>query len=93
MILEAIFNGEIYPAETVVPKCDKFRQATKMVSDTMSYFEAQLTKENYQLLEKLQDHLADAQIIENEEQFKYGFTIGVLMMCEIYGSPYIRKTE
>lgn len=93
MILEAIFNGEIYPAETVVLKCDKFRQATKMVSDTMSYFEAQLTKENYHLLEKLHDHLADAQIMENEEQFKYGFTIGVLLMCEIYGSPYIRKTE
>lgn len=25
MILEAIFNGEIYPAETVVPKSEKFR--------------------------------------------------------------------
>ena len=24
MILEAIFNGEIYPAETVVPKSEKF---------------------------------------------------------------------
>ena len=28
MILEAIFNGQIYPAETVVPKCKKFREVT-----------------------------------------------------------------
>ena len=28
MILEALFNGEIYASENVVPKSDKFREAT-----------------------------------------------------------------
>ena len=38
MILEAIFNGEIYPAETVVPKSEKFREAGQAIADTMRYF-------------------------------------------------------
>ena len=47
MILEAIFNGEIYPAETVVPKSEKFREAGQAIADTMRYFEQTLSKEDY----------------------------------------------
>lgn len=45
MILEAIFNGEIYPAETVVPKSEKFREAGQAIADTMRYFEQTLSNE------------------------------------------------
>ena len=44
MILEAIFNGEIYPAETVVPKSEKFREAGQAIADIMRYFEQTLAK-------------------------------------------------
>ena len=46
MILEAIFNGQIYPAETVVPKCKKFRDAGEAVANIMAYFEQKLSKSN-----------------------------------------------
>ena len=82
MILEALFNGELYPSENVVPKSDKFRQAGAEISDTMRFFE-----------EKLMDRNADEGNMTNEEQFKYGFTLGVLMMCEIFHSPFFPKTE
>jgi hypothetical protein len=29
----------------------------------------------------------------NEEQFKYGFTMGALLMCEVFCSPFFPKTE
>ena len=51
MILEAIFNGEIYPAETVVPKSEKFREAGQAIADIMRYFEQTLSKEDYAKLE------------------------------------------
>ena len=44
MILKAIFNGQIYPAETVVPKCKKFRDAGEAVANIMAYFEQKLSK-------------------------------------------------
>lgn len=46
MILEALFNGELYPSENVVPKSDKFRQAGAEISDTMRFFEEKLSKES-----------------------------------------------
>ena len=77
MILEAIFNGEIYPAETVVPKSEKFRQAGQAIADTMRYFEQTLSK----------DLFADCQTMQTEEHFKYGLSMGVLLMKEIYELP------
>lgn len=61
MILEAIFNGQIYPAETVVPKCRQFRDAGEAIASIMTYFEQKLSKEDYDKLEKLNDHFADSQ--------------------------------
>ena len=51
MILEALFNGEIYASENVVPKSDKFREATGEIARIMSFFEDKLSKEDYALLE------------------------------------------
>ena len=84
MILEAIFNGEIYPAEMVVPKSEKFREAGQAIADTMRYFEQTLSKEDYAKLDKLNDHFADCQTMQTEEHFKYGLSMGVLLMKEIY---------
>jgi len=47
MILEALFNGEIYASENVVPKSDKFREATGEIARIMSFFEDKLSKEDY----------------------------------------------
>ena len=93
MILEALYNGELYPAENIVPKTDKFRQASAEVSRVMTYFEGKLNKEDYVLLEKLCDSYADECCETSEIQFKYGFTMGVLLMCEIFHSPFFPKAE
>lgn len=93
MILEALFNGGIYASEDIVPKSDKFRQTAAHISETMTYFEGKLSKEDYTLLEKLCDSHADESNMINECQFKYGFTMGVLLMCEIFHSPFFPHTE
>lgn len=54
---------------------------------------AKLSKEDYTLLEKLRDSHADESNMTNECQFKYGFTMGVLLMCEIFHSPFFPHTE
>ena len=93
MVLEALFNGEIYASENIMPKSEKFRQATAHISEIMTYFEGKLSKEDYALLEKLCDSQADEGNMTNEVQFKYGFTLGVLMMCEIFHSPFFPHTD
>ena len=90
---QTLFNGGIYASEDIVPKSDRFRQTAAHISETMTYFEGKLSKEDYTLLEKLRDSHADESNMTNECQFKYGFTLGVLMMCEIFYSPFFPHTE
>ena len=45
MILDAIFDGQIYPSETVVPKCKAFWEANEAATTIMSYFEQKLSDE------------------------------------------------
>lgn len=52
MILEAIFNGEIYPAETVVPKSEKFREAGQAIADTMAINRKKLVAFVLSIIEK-----------------------------------------
>ena len=93
MILEALFNGEIYAAENVVPKTEKYWQATGEIARIMSLFEDKLSKEDYALFEKLRDSHIEEGDMTNEVQFKYGFTMGVLLMCEIFYSPFFPHTK
>ena len=39
------------------------------------------------------DRNADEGNMTSETQFKYGFTMGVLLMCEIFHSPFFPKAE
>lgn len=93
MILEALFNGGIYASEDIVPKSERFRLTAERISETMTYFEGKLSPEDYTILEKLCDSYADEGNMTNECQFKYGFTMGVLLMCEIFHSPFFPSTK
>ena len=82
MILEAIYNGEFYPSETVVPKSEKYRKALKACEKLMDTLAEHLSKEDYDLVETLMDQASIAQGEENECHFKYGFSAGLLVQQE-----------
>ena len=82
MILEAIYNGNFYPSETVVPKSEKYRNALKACEKIMDQLAERLSKEDYDLVEELQDQASIAQGEENERHFKVGFSAGLLVQQE-----------
>ena len=82
MILEAIYNGNFYPSETVVPKSEKYRNALKACEKIMDRLTEKLSKEDYDLVEELQDQASIAQCEENECHFKVGFSAGLLVQQE-----------
>jgi len=83
MILEAIYNGNFYPSETVVPKSERYRNALKACEKIMDRLAERLTKEDYDLVEELQDQASIAQCEENECHFKVGFSAGLLVQREV----------
>lgn len=54
MILEAIYNGEFYPSEKVVPTSPAYIEALKTCEKLMEQLSRRLSKEDYALVEELQ---------------------------------------
>ena len=95
MILEAMYNGEFYPCETVVPTSPEYRKAIQtcaalmeQLSQTcaalMEQLSQRLSKEDYALVEELRAQNAIAQCEESESHFKYGFSAGLIVQQEAY---------
>lgn len=82
MILEAIYSGDFYPSETVVPKTEKYRKAMKACEKLMDTLAEKLSKEDYELVETLMDQSSIAQSEESECYFMYGFSAGLLVQQE-----------
>ena len=79
MILEAMYNGEFYPCETVVPTSPEYRKAVIACEKLMEQLSQRLSKEDYELVQELRAQTAIAQCEESESHFKYDFSAG--LMC------------
>ena len=84
MILETIYSGDFYPSETAVPKSEKYRNALKACEKIMDRLAEKLSKEDYDLVEELQDQASIAQCEESECHFKVGFSAGLLVHQEVW---------
>jgi len=82
MILEAMYNGEFYPCETVVPTSPEYRKAVQTCAALMEQLSQRLSKEDYALVEELRAQNAIAQCEESESHFKYGFSAGLIVQQE-----------
>mgnify|MGYP000183131507 FL=1 len=78
MILEAMYNGEFYPCETVVPTSPEYRKAVIACEKLMEQLSQRLSKEDYELVQELRAKTAIAQCEESESHFKYGFSAGLM---------------
>ena len=88
MILEAMYNGEFYPCETVVPTSPEYRKAVQTCAALMEQLSQRLSKEDYALVEELRAQNAIAQCEESESHFKYGFSAGLIVQQEAYYHTY-----
>ena len=84
MILEAMYNGEFYPCETVVPTSPEYRKAVQTCAELMDQLSQRLSKEDYALVEELRAQNAIAQCEESESHFKYGFSAGLIVQQEAH---------
>ena len=84
MILEAMYNGEFYPCETVVPTSPEYRKAVQTCAALMEQLSQRLSKEDYALVEELRAQNAIAQCDASESHFKYGFSAGLIVQQEAH---------
>lgn len=85
MILEALFSGRFYPAETVTPAKPEYWDANREVSRLVEQLSQRLSAEDFALVSQLREQTSIAQMLELESHFKYGFAVGLLLYQEILG--------
>lgn len=91
MILEDLWSGRFYPAETVVPTDPKYREANREISEKMERLQTQLPREQFALVEQVLEQTALAHSMELESQFCFGFAAGVALQWEV--GDMLRKQE
>ena len=83
MILEDLWSGRFYPAETVVPTDPKYREINREISEKMERLQAQLPWEQFALVEQILEQMTLAHSMELESQFCYGFAAGIRLQQEV----------
>lgn len=82
-LLKQLYNGEIYPSETINCKAPEYRELSHKISDETEYFKATLSPEDWSRLEQLDDMIHDRSAAYSYENFLYGFRLGVGLMIEV----------
>ena len=81
-LLQHLYDGEIYPAENILPKTPEYRKLTHEISDETHYFKDKLSPDDWKRFEKLkdmEDERTSAYIFEN---FAYGFRLSMGLTIE-----------
>ena len=85
MILEDLWSGKFYPAETVVPTTPEYREVNREISENIERLKTQLTKEQSTLVEQILEQIALSHSMELESQFCFGFAAGIRLQQEVSG--------
>lgn len=84
MILEDLWSGKFYPAETVVPTTPEYREVNREISENIERLKTQLTKEHSTLVEQILEQIALSHSMELESQFCFGFAAGIRLQQEVH---------
>ena len=82
-ILQQLYDGEIYPAENILPKCDEYRRIDQEINDIMGTLKDKLPSDQ-NLLERLKFLENEMSTIYSFESFSYGFRLAVKLMSETF---------
>ena len=83
MILEDLWSGRFYPAETGVPMDPKYREINREISENIERLKTQLTPEQFAQVEQLLEQMALSHSMELESQFCFGFAAGMQLQLEV----------
>ena len=93
MIMEAIFGGDMYPLENIVPQQDGYKAEVKAIAGLMDELANKFSKADFSKVEELHQRMTIVQQYESTEHFKCGLSTGLLLMKEAYEYPLTPKED
>lgn len=83
-IIEAIYNGDLYPAEMPAPATPESRELERKISAIREALMNQLSEKGAAQLEEYDDLNTASSALSIHACFASGFRLGALLMCEIH---------
>lgn len=87
MIMSAIYNGELSPAEQALPKDPEYRVLSQKISKTITELGTLLTPDQMAMVNDLHTSISTLYSYDCEENFKYGLAMGMQLMQEVNEFP------
>lgn len=82
MILKQLYNGELYPAETVVSKTTRYKEANSRAGILIDQLSKRISEEDYKMLDEIVQEMNTANDEMNFAFFNAGFTLGIKLLSE-----------
>ncbi|MEC0333155.1 hypothetical protein P4H42_26650 [Paenibacillus macerans] len=83
MILEALYRGQLYPDEAIVPSHPEYRSLSRQVGEQTEQWRERLGEEAFHELEEYFDLCDSVDSMHIEAAFLYGFRLGANLMIEV----------
>lgn len=83
-IWEALYNGELYPGEEIVPRNPGYSALGEKIGKEREYFKSKLSPEDKERFEEWDGLLLTSSSMNSYANFSYGVKLGVLLMCEVF---------
>ena len=84
-ILQELYFGNVTPCERKRVRDPEYVEITKKIDNIVVHFEELLCPEEYAKLMEILELRAEASIFEEAELFEYAFSLGVLLMIDVFG--------
>ena len=81
--LEELWYGNLSPQEQFLEGNKEYIKLLKAMGDKRDFLEKLLSSEQKQALAEYDNSTADLMTLSEAEAFKYGFTLGALIMIDI----------
>lgn len=85
-LLQQLYDGEIYPAEEIVPEDPKYREMCHDIRCATDEFEGKLTQTEQETFEQITTMEQQLTILYAFENFSYGFRLGVRLMADAFAA-------
>lgn len=82
-ILRSLFNGKIIPWERRERHSEELLETVRKIEEEERYFTQKLSSEDCERFQKLARLRSDLESIEGQNDFSYGFTLGLLLALDV----------
>ncbi|WP_322200463.1 DUF6809 family protein [Acutalibacter intestini] len=81
-LLDSLYDGEIFPAEDIVPQSDEYQEAVDKQSRIQNRLESKLPEKHHALLERFVAAIECTHTIELRQTYAEGVRFGFRLMLE-----------